>query len=86
MAFRRRARIAKSYPGLRVDAEYPSAIDLMAYEGLISVFNAETVLANAASTPEDIGRATRIVTGSAKAGMIAEAKARLAEAARRKGF
>lgn len=63
-----------------------SAADLHIYEALIPVIAAEEARRDGrAMTPEDIGATVAEETGDEVAGMVAEAKAKLAEAARRKG-
>lgn len=85
MAFRRRARVARFYPGIGVSTL--SASEVMAYDGLISVIAAEDALREGrCQSPEEIGAAVAAVTGDELKGQVAAAKAKLARAVQEKGF
>jgi hypothetical protein len=63
-----------------------SPTEVVIYDGLIEKMEAEEALKDGGATPETIGRATELVTGSKMKGAVALAQAQLAEAALREGF
>lgn len=56
------------------------------YDEMITVRDAEAVLADPMSSPGQIGDATEFLTGDKRSGQVAAAQAMLIEARRRKGY